>query len=507
MFAFKPASMQKWFFVLGLALAGVLAGCQAAPAQETLQAVAQRPVFSNVHNLCRVYPVDGRVGCLSFGSASQVPPGVEVLDQYHMIADLARYQSVIDLFALYFDNIRNLSGATDTLIACGNGLVSNIELGVSADQLTAGLQEAIRGACQSTQSAHLGLGVNDPLVSPDAVQQAVAAQDQKAAECVEPVGGLVAAGGPQASGEYNIGGLLRSAVGDYVQRAGTESPIMGMVDLGIAALAANSTIRINSEISFEPIETSAGTTSIEGMDITLTIDQGSENQITVQVRTAVEITTDTAGEVTSGSGSVTVETTESDGSKTVTTIEFEINENGELVVTSETTEKFDSSGNPVQPSGGAGLGGDCSMDMDCTSACQDFQEWWVSFRAYCDSVGWADYSCQALVNSAGNCADPGVLMPSPDGNYQCGRLADAELLAQLREAYCEKQQGIMSPIDGSTTACRIATSPTALLGGAVFNICNDPRARPLEDQCVLEFVIFPEVFPEEPVPPPPPPIP
>ncbi len=202
-------SVQKWFFVLGLALAGVLAGCNPAPAQPTLLAIEQRPVFTNVHNLCRVYPVDGSVGCLSFGSASQVPPGVEVLDRYHMIADLAKYQSVIDLFALYFDNIRTLSGTTDTLIACGDGLVSNIELGVGADQITGELQGAIRGACQSTQSAHLGLGVNDPLVSPDAVDRAVAAQDQKAAECVEPVGGLVAAGGPAARGEYNIGGLLR----------------------------------------------------------------------------------------------------------------------------------------------------------------------------------------------------------------------------------------------------------------------------------------------------------
>lgn len=85
---------------------------------------------------------------------------------------------------------------------------------------------------------------------------------------------------------------------------------------------------------------------------------------------------------------------------------------------------------------------DC-IDAACPDFCANMKRWWEWFSRECDKSKWESYQCKSYVAGMNGCADPGQVLPTPDGDYVCHRPATAEQIAERASVErCEQQQGV-----------------------------------------------------------------
>jgi len=250
-----------------------------------------------------------------------------------------------------------------------------------------------------------------------------------------------------------------------------------------------------------------------------TNSNGSKTTTEVERTTVTKTSTDRTGSTTK-----TVETTETktvtnpDGSKTVettktTTVETSsettestegetVEYNSDGTVKKKTPKKPTKKTTPKpkpEPS-------QCGQDFGCSSTCQERQAAWQSMIDGCARRNWSTYNCKSIIAAANGCPDPATVMPSPDGDYRCGRRISTADIARLRKEWCTKKQGIMSTDSSGSQICTVTYKGRQSPRRGGFDPCSDPRAKPTPEGCSVGLII-PTVRPAVPVPKPPEPQP
>jgi nucleoid-associated protein YgaU len=79
--------------------------------------------------------------------------------------------------------------------------------------------------------------------------------------------------------------------------------------------------------------------------------------------------------------------------------------------------------------------------------CEAMRQWWSRFKKECDRMNWRNYGCMSFIAGMnGNCPDPAVVRPSPNGDYVCHRpMSEDEARAAFAHLRCE-EQGKMSTL-------------------------------------------------------------
>ncbi len=122
------------------------------------------------------------------------------------------------------------------------------------------------------------------------------------------------------------------------------------------------------------------------------------------------------------------------------------------------------------------------IDEACAPSCKEAQEAWFDFKNQCSANQWKSYTCVSYLQASSKCADPALILPTPDGVHSCARTVDAKTLASIRKSICAKTQGISNPgPDGNVTCPDPNRRPIA--SKQPGDICNDPHATPAPDQC------------------------
>lgn len=116
------------------------------------------------------------------------------------------------------------------------------------------------------------------------------------------------------------------------------------------------------------------------------------------------------------------------------------------------------------------------------SSCAERKARWQRFKEYCARSNWREFRCEQFIRLVNGCADITQILPGPDGDATCrAKPTEEEQRRYAAERDCQKRGMIAIPDDSGRSLCR------ATLDGMrppAMDICNDPRTRPSEDQCV-----------------------
>ncbi len=109
-------------------------------------------------------------------------------------------------------------------------------------------------------------------------------------------------------------------------------------------------------------------------------------------------------------------------------------------------ERYETSEDRGEPSGWVfPLWPSPSMPVDETgrSKCERLADWWETTVEFCENEQWTPYRCQEILRTFTGCADPALVMPTPDGSGvvcpQDSGMTDAE----FRRLECKRKSMIM----------------------------------------------------------------
>lgn len=128
------------------------------------------------------------------------------------------------------------------------------------------------------------------------------------------------------------------------------------------------------------------------------------------------------------------------------------------------------------------------IDNSGMSKCEQLAAWWAMKKAHCESSNWQTYDCQETLRIFTGCADPALVMPTPDGDGVVCPHVGSMTNEDFRRISCEKKSMVMMPSGFGTQLC---VSPGNLHAPS-RDICLDPRA-----QCRPDMLIPDEPFSDE----------
>jgi hypothetical protein len=124
------------------------------------------------------------------------------------------------------------------------------------------------------------------------------------------------------------------------------------------------------------------------------------------------------------------------------------------------------------------------------SSCAERIARWQRFKEYCEHSDWREFRCDQFIRRVNGCVDITQIRPGPDGDATCrARLTEEEQRRYAAEHNCQKRGMIAIPDDSGRILCHTDLDAMRL---PTMNICNDPHARPSEDQCFDGRTAVPE---------------
>jgi thiol-disulfide isomerase/thioredoxin len=124
------------------------------------------------------------------------------------------------------------------------------------------------------------------------------------------------------------------------------------------------------------------------------------------------------------------------------------------------------------------------VDETGKSKCERLAEWWETTKDFCEKENWTPYKCQEILRIFTGCADPALVMPTPDGSGVVCPQHSGMTEAEFRRLECKKKSMIMEQNGGIAAGFDMVPSgfgsemciERPKLSRPEMDICSNPKA-------------------------------